>query len=237
MVADKRSPVTFPKIPVLLYHHVHDMEENFFRVMPAKLREQMELLLEAGYLPVHPDRLIGLKGQSALPEKYVLVTFDDAYEDFLFHAWPVLRELGIPTLLFVISDYIGGWNDWDPLRVSRHRHLDCDQLIALRDEGVIIGSHTCTHPALPYISREDQLSEIKDSKKKLEDLLGISVRALSYPGGHVNGQIAAMVAEQYDLGFATSVQVKGRFHDPYFIPRIDPWFFGDLNEFRKALQF
>ncbi|MDQ3927741.1 MAG: polysaccharide deacetylase family protein [Chloroflexota bacterium] len=225
----------FPQFPVLHYHHVHNDEESFFRVTTEVLRSQLELLLAEGYTPLHPSRLTELKGGPRLGERYVLVTVDDAYENFLTHAWPVLKSLQIPTLLFVVSDYIGGWNDWDGIRLSRHRHLDLDQLRLLQEEGVVIGSHSRTHPILPLLDDDALLNEIQGSRVILEELLGRPVNTFAYPGGHVDRRIWELTSRHYDLAFATDSEHTGPFCDPFAIPRLDPSFFWDPADFKAEL--
>ncbi len=225
----------FPIIPVLNYHHVHDEEESFFRVTPATLRAQMEVLLAEGCVPIHLDQMVELKGTAVAPEKYVLVTFDDGYEDFEY-AWPVLQDLHIPVTLFLISDYIGGWNDWDSIRASPRRHMGLDRLKALQAEGVAFGSHSRCHPPLTLLDHNRLVSEIRDSKVALEDMLGVPVRTLAYPGGHVDRRVRAVTQRYYDLGFATHLGAHGVFGDPYRIPRFDPSFCGELDDFRRELR-
>lgn len=230
-----QSDALVPQIPVLNYHHVHDEAESFFRVTPATLRAQMEFLLGAGYRPIDLQALITLKGATSVNEKYALVTFDDAYDDFLANVWPVLKPLQIPTTLFVISDYIGDWNDWDPIRESRRRHLDRAQLQYLRDEGVTLASHSRTHLPLVALGERPLLSEIRDSKRALEQLFETPIRALAYPGGHVNQRVRDVTAAHYELGFATTTDATARFCDAYLIPRFDPSFCADLSAFQDEL--
>ncbi len=230
-----QSDALVPQIPVLNYHHVHDEAESFFRVTPATLRAQMEFLLGAGYRPIDLQALLTLKGASSVNEKYALVTFDDAYDDFFANAWPVLKPLQIPITLFVISGYIGDWNDWDPIRESRRRHLDRDQLQYLRDEGVTLASHTQTHLPLVVLGERPLLAEIRDSKCVLEQSFEAPIRALAYPGGHVNQRVRDATAEHYELGFATTTDATARCCDAYLIPRFDPSFCGDLYAFHAEL--
>jgi peptidoglycan/xylan/chitin deacetylase (PgdA/CDA1 family) len=225
-----------PRMPVLSYHHVHDGEDSFFRAMPQTLRAQLELLLAEGYVPISTEQLIGLKGAPSPSTPTVVVTFDDGYEDFLLHAWPILEALAIPATLFVVADHIGGWNDWDSIRWARHRHLDLDQLTALRAEGVTIGSHSCSHRLLAYLDDAALDSELGESQRVLQERLGAPVRTFAYPGGHVDPRVRVATARYYDLGFATTTDSSQATSDPYLIPRFDPCFYGDLDKFRRELQ-
>ena len=224
-----------PRIPVLNYHHVHD-GEPYFRVTPSTLRSQMEWLLSQDYITIHPHRLIKLKNTASITEKFILVTFDDGYLDFSQNAWPILREMGIPTTLFLISNYIGGWNDWDRPCPSKYRHMDIHQLKVLQDQGLVLGSHSCSHRQLTSLDREELLVEIRDSKLVLEGIFNTKISTFAYPGGHVNQAVRDAVAQYYDLGFTVYIEAHGSTCDPYMIERFDPSFCRDLEEFSTYLQ-
>jgi peptidoglycan/xylan/chitin deacetylase (PgdA/CDA1 family) len=117
--------------------------------------------------------------------------------------------------------------------------MDIDQLKALRDEGLTFGSHSSSHSLLSFIlARSKLLTEIRGSQVALQEMLGVQVRAIAYPGGHVNRRARSITARYYDLGFATHLGLKGEFGDPYLIPRFDPSFCGDLEHlhFEKELS-
>ena len=91
----------------LTYHRVDErharpwLHPSLLSATPADFANQMEMLLRQ-YQPVGlPDVLAASRDETVLPPRSVLVTFDDAYQDFRENAWPVLRRLGIPVTLFV----------------------------------------------------------------------------------------------------------------------------------------
>jgi peptidoglycan/xylan/chitin deacetylase (PgdA/CDA1 family) len=226
---------TVPQIPVLGYHHVHDGPDDFFRASPELLHQQMEILLAEGYTPIGPARLADLAGQTA-DDRYVMVTFDDAYVDFLEHAWPILHSLRIPTTLFVISDYIGGWNEWDPIRWAPHPHLDIDAIRRLHAEGVVIGSHSRTHRPLGRLWGRRLEDELRGSRHALEEIVGAAVSSFAYPGGNQSWRVRRATRSVYELGFATQADCSGATCDRYLIPRFDPCFCGDSDVFRRTLD-
>jgi peptidoglycan/xylan/chitin deacetylase (PgdA/CDA1 family) len=224
-----------PRIPVLGYHHVHRGPDDFFRTSPELFRQQMELLLREGYTPIAPAQLAAMAGRRA-DERYVMVTFDDAYVDFRQYAWPILRELRIPAVLFVISDYIGGWNDWDRIRWDRHPHLDATAIAELHREGVIIGSHSRTHPVLFRLRGSALREELAGSRRALEIIIGAPVPVFAYPGGAVDWRVRRATAATYDLAFATVGRLRGATCDRFRIPRFDPCFCGNQDVFLKTLD-
>ena len=186
---------TYIPIPILNYHHVHNGPDPSFRVTTAQLRMQLQWLLNARYTPIDLTKMIHSIDKFYIEEKLVLVTFDDGYENFLLHAWPILQELNVPCTLFLISDYLGGWNDWDDLKRSKQRHLSLDQLHSLQESGISWGSHTRSHPVLTHLGEPDLISELGDSQRELEQILGLPIRAIAYPGGHVNSRVC-LIAER-----------------------------------------
>ncbi len=107
------------RLVVLLYHGVRARgskeELDNLHVPEEKFREEMQWLRRR-FTPVTLDQaMAGLQGSAALPDRPVLVTFDDAYRNNLEVAAPILAELGIPAVLFVPTKFVGAegmyWNE------------------------------------------------------------------------------------------------------------------------------
>jgi peptidoglycan/xylan/chitin deacetylase (PgdA/CDA1 family) len=102
------------RITVLAYHRVVDFTQPGFdtdvrtvSATPEAFRQQMEYVVER-FTPVGlADVIAWLDGDARLPERPVLVTFDDGYRDNLVNAWPVMRERGIPGVLLVAAGHVG----------------------------------------------------------------------------------------------------------------------------------
>ena len=92
------QPVREP-LPVLMYHHmVPDGQDcNDMTVTPGKFRADLETVLAMGYTPVLPRELAA---GDALPEKPILITFDDGYRSNYDLVYPILREYGVKGLHF-----------------------------------------------------------------------------------------------------------------------------------------
>ncbi len=93
----------------LTYHDVSsDPAKAAFAVSRQDFAEQIEFLLAHGYRPVSLDFLSKVRrGQASLPEKAVLLTFDDAYQSYHDFVYPLLKRYGIPSVLAVVT----GWQD------------------------------------------------------------------------------------------------------------------------------
>lgn len=119
------------RLRVLVYHRIDypsaepDLDPGLLSASPEQFREQMQLVAKY-FKPVSLRTVLAAqRGEISLPCGSVLVTFDDAYRDFASHAWPTLRDLGIPAVLFVptaFPDQIDGpgfW--WDQLYAGLRR--------------------------------------------------------------------------------------------------------------------
>lgn len=115
-------------LPILMYHRVDEADArpelapSLLSATPAGFEAQMRHLARR-WRPIGADELLALRRRGARPpDRSVLVTVDDAYADFAEHAWPVLRRLRVPVILFVptaLPDTDGAfWWDrlWDALR-------------------------------------------------------------------------------------------------------------------------
>jgi len=129
---------------VLTYHRVDepsadpDLDPGLISATPDEFRMQMQLVAKH-YHPVSLRTVLAAqRGEVNLPSGAVLITFDDGYLDFALHAWPVLRDLGIPAVLFVPTAFPdrengpGFW--WDQLHAGLRR--TGDRVVSLPDLGV-----------------------------------------------------------------------------------------------------
>ena len=118
-------------------------------------------------------------GEDLLPRAVVL-TFDDAHKDVAIHAHPILSAAEIPFTIFQTTSYLG----------TNPRMLDRDDLVRMREDPLITwGSHGVTHRPLTELSDTDLENELRDSKARLEDILGKPVNHLCYPDGKYNAHV------------------------------------------------
>jgi len=179
-----------PGLRVLCYHKIgrppagSQLEDLW--VSPRKFRVQVQYLLDHGYTTLlFSDLLKAFRENSPLPEKCVLITFDDGYENNYLEAWPILNELGAKGNIFVVFNTIGKANLWhDPASEAWVNMATPDQLREMQSSGVIeYGSHTMSHPHLSALSLDDAAWEMAESKRQLETVLGSVLCAFAYPYG------------------------------------------------------
>lgn len=171
------------QIPVLMYHSIADnskVTDNVSKSIilpPEVFKQQMQYLKDNGYTTLTLDELYNfLKNDKPVPEKSVVLTFDDAYEDNYTNAYPILKEFGFRATIFVITggtDKIGAY-------------LTSAQLKEMDINGIDIQSHTVNHEELDKLSLEKQQETLVQSKQFLEKLLNKKVDYIAYPSGKYN---------------------------------------------------
>ena len=196
------------QVQILMYHRVGDFPGRvkahgaLYCHLP-RFRAQMKLFKLLGYQVISLDEAAaGLRGDAPLPPRPLVLTFDDAYVDFLENAAPVLKAHGYPATVYAVSGLIGKTSSWvAPEGLEPASLMNAAQLRAVQDLGFTIGSHTVTHPRLAQSDDTRILAEARDSKAALEDMLGKRVDHFCYPyGSHDIRAVEAAAAAGYVTG-------------------------------------
>lgn len=192
-------------VSILMYHQVGRFapmrahRANYCDV--GRFAAQMALLARLGWRVLDLDQaLAALRGEVPAQPRAVVLTFDDAYDNFAEQALPVLQRHGFPATVYAISGWLGQRMAWTAEEPGRPvpRLMSGARLREVRAAGVTIGSHSATHAKLGEAPAEVQCRELVDSKAALEDLLGEPVRHLCYPFGSFDlGAVRAAAAAGY----------------------------------------
>ena len=202
-------------IPVLYYHSVLPDSEvatpNEVTISPEKLRKELMLVQELGYTTLTMSEFTDyINNNKPIPEKSILITFDDGYTDNYAHAFPILKELNMKATIFMIAS-----------QVDSGYYMSAAQLREMSDYGIDIESHTDNHVYLDTLSYDQQLKELKDSKEKLEKILGKEVTSIAYPYGNYNEDTKkAAIAAGYTFGFTTNKGLAKRINNKVELNRI-----------------
>ena len=185
-----------PAVTVLCYHEVRpDREDDCMNVRPEVFRRHIREFKEAGFTFIDVSDLRKPAAGSSLPEKAVLITFDDGYADNYNYAYPILREEQAPATFFVVSSTVGNNN-----------RMTAAQLREMQANGMQIGSHTVNHEPLITMGPEEIDFELRASRAALEKLLGKPVCALAYPTPKVNKTVLDKAEKYYEMAFLASVK-------------------------------
>ena len=220
---------------VLMYHKVNDLPGNPLTMPVSLFDEQMDQLRELGYTVVDLQAVLDhYVKEKPLPERAVLITFDDGYHDNLDNAARVLKKYGYPGVLFVPIGYLG---DRFPLPHEEHlaaqgilnRTIDWDELAELEREGIRIESHGISNRPLADLEVDEAAREIALSKLRLEERLGRPVRAFSFVKGseaHYKLVHLSLVRQAgYDVAFTAVSGANSPATDPLQLRRynIEPY--------------
>jgi peptidoglycan/xylan/chitin deacetylase (PgdA/CDA1 family) len=128
----------------------------------------------------------------------VVLTFDDAFENFFQRAWPLLRTLRIPSVLYVPTDFVDERAPSPLLGAPHLRACSWEQLREVAASGLVeIGSHSRSHQDLDQVSSEVALAEVLQSNARLHEELGQSPTSFCYPRGRRSARVAAIVRRTY----------------------------------------
>lgn len=213
-------------ISILMYHRVGDFydirDHRALYCHYRRFRAQMCWLKAMGYHVIDMDTCVRMvRGELPVSDRAVLLTFDDGFEDFYIHAFPVLKAYGFPAIVYVLSDYINGTAQWfakegrlcPPM-------LQLDQIKEMVKYGITIGSHGLSHVKLAQVPYEVMRKEIFESKMQLQELLGQEIRHFCYPYGSYNRDVMHTVREAGYISAVTCVRggaISG--NDLFQLPR------------------
>lgn len=180
------------RVPVIMYHDIiakRGRDSVWFDCTADEFRKQMELLQERGETPISLDQLYAhLTKGDPIPDRAVVLTFDDNYQGFYDNALPILKEFSYPAAMFVHTGFVGN-------KTGAHPKMDWKELKELvKDPLITIGNHTITHPSdLTKLDPEQQRKEIVEAKEKLESELGKPMDYFAYPEGNNDAAVQEVV--------------------------------------------
>jgi glycosyltransferase involved in cell wall biosynthesis/peptidoglycan/xylan/chitin deacetylase (PgdA/CDA1 family) len=214
------------QLPILLYHHVGPPRPGTIpdlTISPGKFERQVSWLARRGFVGIRPsDWLRWLRDGTGLPDKPILLTFDDGYADIADYALPVLRRHGFSAAIYVVTGQLGGTNAWDQLQGSgTHRLMTAEQIRYWAAQGIEFGAHTRTHPYLTTLSATELAAELSGSKKDLESVLGSPVISFAYPYGELSEAATEYARGEFSLAFTTERGLNYLRTDPHLLRRIN----------------
>jgi biofilm PGA synthesis lipoprotein PgaB len=204
---------------ILLYHHVADDTPPSTSISPANFDAHLAYLRDNGFNVIALDRMIdSLRSGQSLPEKSVVITFDDGYKSIFDEAFPMLQTYGYPFTLFLstgpIDDGLSNYMTWDQVRQMSADH-------------VIIANHMVDHPYMLEMGDDEshsqwlaRLSEnLLQAEQRIEVQTGQSHRYLAYPYGEYNPAIKSLLEELDFVGLAQNSGAVGPESDFLALPR------------------
>ncbi len=165
---------------VLMYHRIESprcpvaaADERPWSVTRDRFSAQMDRIAAAGATGVSMHQVHEhLASGQTVPRGWVAITFDDGNESDVVHALPMLTERGFRATFFVCGE-----------RIDAAGGLSTAMLRELHASGMHIGSHAMTHRFLTSLSAGDEDAELRESRERLEAIVGATVDHFAPPGG------------------------------------------------------
>ena len=198
-------------IPVLVYHRIGDTEGHL-TVRPDKFEEDLARLKELNYQTISLDtfRKFLIDSNTEMPQKPIMISFDDGYLDNYMNAYPSLRKYGMTAAFYIITSLVG---EDDRLAVGHIREMAAN--------GMSIGSHTVSHRPLGEMGPEEAQNELLISRAYLEGMLQKPVEFVAYPKGSYNGATGPLAyGAGYSGGFSIQPGTCTKNTNPFVLLRI-----------------
>ena len=212
-------------VAILSYHKIGKPSDpdwdTWFHIPEAIFAGHLGCLRENGWHVIGlEDFLRSLTVPDGLPQRSVLLTFDDGYQSMRRTALPWLVKFGYPAIVFVPTDFIGGHNWFDTDNEPEEVMCDWDDLRELERCGVSVQSHGVSHRAFSELDLAEQKEELMRSKAVLEDGLGKPVNVFAYPYGDGGMTPAVQRNLLMQAGYAASCLYGG---GPMRLPIAEPY--------------
>lgn len=222
------------RVPVLMYHEIADAKATSspLAVAPDAFAKQLGYLRDAGFNTLTAGDLAAFlaDGAGELPERPIVLTFDDGYRDFYTRGLPVIKQNGFTATLFMTTGGMGEESIEKPM-------LDWGQLAEVERAGIEIGAHTVTHPKLDILPEKDLRDELSISKRQLEDRLGVAIPGLAYPFGYSNPTVRAVARELgYTYAYSVDNAMTTSAATKFTFPRLTVQRSTTMDDFRKMVN-
>ena len=230
---------------VLCYHQFGEQPENgdpkknrrsLYKISRSEFEWQMQYLKDHGIIPISLTRVKNfIEKGTPIPERAVLITFDDGFRSIYTDAYPILRKYKYPAVLFAYTDFLEG----------QSASLRWDEIREMLKNGFELGGHGQKHLNLakeslrqtPADFRLMAIRELHDSAKSLEARLGVRPDALAYPYGvYTKGAMEEARRVGYRLAFSINPGSNDRTIHPMLLRRHLITYFTRRDLFAKIFE-
>ena len=196
------------KIPILLYHNfvteVPNSDQDDFKYIntPESFEENIKTFLDNGYTIISIKELADAdKGKTELPNKPIIITFDDGYYSNYEYIYPILKKYNAKASIFIVTDKIG--KEFDGIK-----YLGWDECLEMQNSGLVeIYSHSKKHVFYDKLPVREIRDDVKESYEMIEEHLGKKdLKVFAYPYGAYTEETVRILKNNgidfqiYDIG-------------------------------------
>lgn len=220
-------------------YHAIDNRESVISVSPALFCRQMETLAEQGIRGISLDQALTSVGRSGqIPQRSVVLTFDDGYLSVYRNALPIMKALGFCGTVFIPTDFVG-LNALEAQGINKdidRDMMDWRQIETLMNAGFEVAAHAKTHPDLTRLSPGQLEEEIAVGKHCLEQQLQHAVSSFAYPYGHYDKKVRQAAGRHFRHACTTELGHNLPGLDKLLLKRIDVYYLQKEETFLKAAE-
>lgn len=208
-----------PNVKILMYHRVvrkkPQANTHWHYVTTETFRKHLLLIDRLGYTTItFNDYKLFTENKLTLPLNPIVLTFDDGYLDTFENAIPIMKEMGMKGVIFVLGNRSLDRATWDEVDEDDVcRLITNEQLKTAIELGFEIGSHSMNHDKLVELSRNEASYTIQKSKEEIESVIHGMVHTFAYPYGRLDERIEKLVSDSgylYACGAYTGSPKFGR---------------------------
>lgn len=193
-------------VPILLYHSVTAEDHgplHRYTLSPEAFRAHMAWIAERRFSSLTVSEYAAARrGEVAMPDRPLVVTFDDGYADFLDGAAPALDDYGIRATLYVTTAAVGETRRGT---ILGRPVLTWSELRRVAGLGVEVGAHSHDHAQLDLLAPHEVARQVTTCRRLIEDRLQVEVRSFAYPHGHHGPRVREAVRA---AGYSSACAVK-----------------------------
>ncbi len=207
MVAEKKPATAHEilarkQVPILCYHRIRDIKmpskaSMGYEVTLAQFKAHMKVLSDSGYHSITPDEYYNyLVYGTELPEKPVMITYDDTREEHYTVAKAEMEKYGFKGVFFIMT-----------ISINRPNYMSKAQIKQLSDDGHVVASHSWDHKRVDRLQGNDWTEQFDKPRKQLEEITGKQIAYFAYPFGIWSQEaIPEIKSRNYKMSFILSTK-------------------------------
>ncbi len=197
----------------LLYHRFNESKYPSTSISKVLFRQQLSYLKKNQFEVLNfSDAILKLRSKDT-QGKYIVITIDDAFNSFMEHGFPIIKEFGFPATLFINTETVGSGD-----------YLSWNDLKILAENNIEIGNHTHTHDYfldMDTASRQQTFFEdVYLAQELIKSNLNLKPSVFAFPYGEFDEGMIEIVKKMGFIGAAAQNSgVMSVYSDLYALPR------------------